>query len=590
MQLSRFALIGVSALALSLGACGQKDKGGSALKSAEMAALNLDNNDIKVFAPYFAVPERKISDTDADAALAAMGLATANPNGLSWASREGSGGTYVFTDLTSKTENDGTVLIGTATLYGVRQIKGDDDVMRPTFDRADFQILTITDEDVVFTADTLSVAKPSPAMALSIVDALNETADMGTMNFSEDDLQFGAISATNLRAKSEELDGMIEQFTWAVDDNTQRGDGEIGKISLRIVTPRVEDISAAEAPSGGTSAADAPASSDNVTTFEFEGGSVRGFNTAGFGVDKSAAGAAGMLQQLNMFDTPYDSFTLGKGEFKSSAFNLRFEGAEGQSVRTGKITTITQNMKPLTISFDAKKLAGLGGRASTAVQMIDTLGFDEMVFRSSSRSILDEANDEVRVEDGLLVMEDGFRLNLEYAAQGLKQMQATAAKQAENNRSTALRNALMTAETTEGYEDDVAAMEALMTYQSEQMNDLLGPLKIKSMRMSLEDNSIVERSLKLASEMTGQSEKNIKRSLAMAVIGAPMMGRNDLESDMLGQAASAFAGFVKEGGTLTLQIAPPEPLPLSELMEDNGGNITPERLGFTARHDTPAGP
>jgi hypothetical protein len=110
-------------------------------------------------------------------------------------------------------------------------------------------------------------------------------------------------------------------------------------------------------------------------------------------------------------------------------------------------------------------------------------------------------------------------------------------------------------------------------------------LKLRNFRLTLEDNSIVERGLKLASEMTGQSEKNIKRGLGMAVFAAAMAAQNEVQAEVYSETTEAFADFVKKGGTLTIEANPPAPFPLAPLLTEQGENIDPETLGFSASQE-----
>jgi hypothetical protein len=112
--------------------------------------------------------------------------------------------------------------------------------------------------------------------------------------------------------------------------------------------------------------------------------------------------------------------------------------------------------------------------------------------------------------------------------------------------------------------------------------DAYDPLKLRNFRLTLEDNSIVERGLKLATEMTGQSEKNIKRSLGMAVIAAAMAAENEVQAEVYSETVEAFGNFVKKGGTLTIEANPPAPFPLAPLISGQGEDIDPDTLGFSA--------
>jgi len=151
-----------------------------------------------------------------------------------------------------------------------------------------------------------------------------------------------------------------------------------------------------------------------------------------------------------------------------------------------------------------------------------------------SVTILNSEDDSMSVTDGLFKLKDGFDLNFEYAAEGLSEMTAKLQEQSNADVTTLL--------------------------------DSYDALKLRNFRLTLEDKSIVERGLKLASEMTGQSEKNIKRSLGMAVFAAALAAENDVQAEVYSETTEAFAAFVKNGGTFTIEANPPEPVSLAPLI------------------------
>jgi len=61
------------------------------------------------------------------------------------------------------------------------------------------------------------------------------------------------------------------------------------------------------------------------------------------------------------------------------------------------------------------------------------------------------------------------------------------------------------------------------------------------------------------------------------------MMASGLEGEMLGEIAGAFGSFVDNGGTLSIVIAPKEPLPMSQLADYKNSSLTMEQIGFTAK-------
>jgi len=85
--------------------------------------------------------------------------------------------------------------------------------------------------------------------------------------------------------------------------------------------------------------------------------------------------------------------------------------------------------------------------------------------------------------------------------------------------------------------------------------------------------------------MTGQSEKNIKRSLGMAVFAAAMAAENEVQAEVYSETTEAFAEFIKNGGTFTIEANPPEPFSLAPLITGQGADIDPATLGFSASQE-----
>jgi len=180
-----------------------------------------------------------------------------------------------------------------------------------------------------------------------------------------------------------------------------------------------------------------------------------------------------------------------------------------------------------------KSPTAMMGGFNPLVQLYSTLKMEDLKFdsnyvsvtskgfegKSSQTTILDSNTDTVEVKDGNFSMKDGFELSYNYGASGVKAM--TDKMQAQN------------ADKPDGFEIKTA-MEAMT---------------LNGFQMRLEDKSIVERSLKLAGEMRGASP----------------------------------GSFVDNGGTLSIVIAPKEPLPMSQLADYKNSSLTMEQIGFTAK-------
>lgn len=523
----------VSALALAslliVGGCNRGDKGQGALKSAEISALNLDKADSKVFSKHFELNDCAIEEMESLGALAGLGLGESGDSGVTYAAREITGTKITYSDLTVIDENSGAEVSSftaeRATFYCARmQDEG------PTFDRLDLKNAKIEGEDATFTFETFNVSGPSPEAAASFVEGMidpisaNETAGVS----------FDGLSLTGANMKGDGFEAQLKALAWGYErEGEAKGiaDLMVDKLNMSFTEPDTEE----------------------TTTLKFDGMSARNMVLAGF--DKfnntSPDVISNIFDGINIHQKPYDEFLVGKLTVDSAYATVDFQGIEAKATERGDIVTIKQNIKPLKITLNPKmkEIPEMG----EGYEYLETLGFETMSFSGSSVSEMDKNKDSIGVSNGLFVMDDAFRLNFEYSANGLNQM----------------------VDNLKSMSDRELNKNPMKVYES---------LKLQSLRLTLEDNSITERGLRLASKMTGQSESNLKGMLGIAALGASLAAENDLQAEVMSETASAFADFVSKGGTFTLEINPPKPFPLASLI--NGGeNVDPDDLGFSASQE-----
>ena len=517
------------AVLISVGACKAADKGQGALKSESVAALNLSKSEASVFAKYFATEDCNVDEMEALGALAGLGLGETGSNNMTFESRDFSGGLVTYRDLVVQNEDADADIFRAKTAVFHCPNMGEE---APEFARLDLTDAMVSDDDMTFTFGTLNISNPTPDAASAIVAGMTkpESNDRG-------DIGFEAVSATDITAKSDELSGSLQALSWGEtrDENGQgKADLTIGNLDVTIP--------------GQDGAQD--------MTIDFKGMSTRNMNIGRklmAGRAMSANGVVGsVVGNLNAFEKPYDELIVETMKLDSEGFKVDFGGIEGLTTEKGGVVTTRQTLKPTVISL--KPALAEVPSFQRNYEVIKSLGFETLKMSGSSVTTLDSEDDSVSVSDGLFVVEDGFTLNFEYSAEGLKEMTAKAQALAEAN-------------------------------ETPDMMAIYDPLHLRNLRLTLEDNSIVERGLKLASEMTGQSEKNIKRSLGMAVFAVAMAAENEVQAEVYSETLESFADFVKKGGTLTIEANPPTPFPLAPLLTDRGNDIDPATLGFSARQD-----
>ena len=532
MSLNRSSLLKLSvagAILLSVGACKPADKGQGALKSEGVAALNLSKGESNVFAKYFVTDACEVDDMEALGALAGLGLGENGTNGLSFKSRDIRDGIVSYRDLVLKEKGakELSFSAGSAVFHCPKM--GEE---APLFDRLDLTDVLIKDEkeNVEFTAETLNISEPTSDAARSIVESMTKPDSSGVNNVG-----FGAISITGVKIKSDELMGTLKAMSWGeMRDDKGQGTADLTLADLELTV------------SGENGAQD--------MTIDFSGLSARNVNVGNKRYTEQAMSPNGLvgsvLGNLNAFEKPYDELIVEQLKINAEGFAVDFGGIEGLTTEKSGVITTRQTLKPTQISFKPA-LADMPSFARN-YEILKSLDFETITLSGSSVTTLNKDDDSMSVSDGLFVMDDALRLNFEYSAEGLEEMTQKAQSMLDGEEGT----------------DVMAVYDAL---------------KLRDLRLTLEDNSIVSRGMKLATEMTGQSEKNIKRSLGMAVFAAALAAENEVQAEVYSETVEAFADFVKKGGTLTIEANPPAPFPLAPLFTGKGEGVDPDSLGFSAQ-------
>ena len=510
---------------LVMGGCSNKDKGPSAEKSSPGAALGLKAPSDKLFAKHFEVPSRKVSDAEGKEALGKLNLLEESGSGLSWTKTSGKNGNYSYTNLATK-DDDGQLTIAKAELVGVH-MEGE----VATFDRADFSGIKIYDEteDVTVTMKTLSVARPTPDMAKAIITSLQNIKDLDDLDLDVDDadadMGFGALGMSGMKITSDDINLSTDSLMWGEDQDTKLTDFKIKNVNFKLAEK-----------------------TDDAMT-----GTLKSFSATGIRGDifdnlpDTSKGPLGMIGGFNPLAQMYSTIKMEDLNFDSDVVEIRSKGFEGKSTEKGGVVTQRSVGEPFIIQLkDAPK----DPDAKRAYEMVKELGFDELVFQSSQTTVLDSNKDTVEVKDGFFSMKDGFKLSYNYGASGVKAM-----------------------------------TDKMKNSNGQNQPDLqaaLNDMKLKGFQLRLEDQSIVERSLKLAGKFRGAEPEQVKKELKVALSLAPLMA-GGLEGEMLGEIAGAFGDFVEDGGTLSLVMNPKEPISVTSLADYKRSNLTKSDLGFSAK-------
>lgn len=183
------------------------------------------------------------------------------------------------------------------------------------------------------------------------------------------------------------------------------------------------------------------------------------------------------------------------------------------------------------------------------------LGYQELELSGAGYQTYDEASDLTTYKKGenFWELKDGFRIDFGAQYAGAKAMAEADAS------------------------DDPADM----------LGDTLDNMIIHNMELSIDDDGFMDRAFNAYAAQSGQDPQEIRNQLTGLLAMAPMMAAGSgIDPELLTEASTALSSFVTSPKTLTIKLAPAEPLAMSTLadMEDPSA-LTKEKLGFSAANE-----
>lgn len=521
----RIALVSLAALAVA--ACGNNAEEGSSSSTPSSVAGSAD--------------------------LAPFNLASPG-EGVTVASTDIDGGLATLTDVVLAAPDGGSVTIGTLTMVSPGGTANAPEVQAVTMENVVFAA-----EDAAVNVGTITLEEPSPAIA-GLVAKLFERGDVEAPEFgSAADYGFKTFSLENV-SLTPPADAEVQIETFGIDriaftDASAESVGAMTMAGLSIV---------GELDQGPM----------NVQFGEF---SLRGLSLQGL-VDVIDAAVAEDEDAVTTalttaaFTDPYrqafDRMELKDLNANIAGLVVNMPGSVTEQRMDGGKLRQVETSQPLTIKAVSADGA-LGAQAATFLGMV---GYnDGLEFTGSAEYTGDPATDRFMIDRYEFAMTDGFKLSMNGDFGGVKEYVAALQEM----------NAMTFASLAEGDfadEDETNAM-ALEALQN---------LTIHGFSFTLEDDSLLERGLTLASTFTGESVDSLKAQVSGGAAMAPMFTPEGPLQGFAAQAAAAAAAFVNEGGSLTITFTGEEPFEASSLAAlAEGGEGAPETVPFAVTHTAP---
>ena len=538
----KYLLTGVAAITM-LTACGQKDKPDDA---AVPSGIVFSESEI----PSYSV--HKGDAGSAAAALAAMSLETSGSGNVTWDKRALNGDKAVFTGVTIVTsayeaddedeisELDGADLtVATLELDGLAMLDGE-----PSFSRILLNDITFvpTDPDEAENGSgkigSIDLVNPSP-----------ETANWVASLFSEDevpDLPEGDALAFDHWA--------VKDVDFRIDDP----DGEEGTFTIGTieVTGLKEQAAALMKLDGLTFDMFDPVEDTkmklNLASIEMRGADLGLLTDA----SEDAADPEEVSQMMNLAgqdpaNPGYESLTLNGFDMDMAGVKIdlpKLVSAVGRDKKNGVVAVKTEPFKVSLTTDEGKYGEQLAGQLAM-------LGYQELELSGAGYQTYDEASDLTTYKKGenFWELKDGFRIDFGAQYAGAKAMAEADAS------------------------DDPADM----------LGDTLDNMIIHNMELSIDDDGFMDRAFNAYAAQSGQDPQEIRNQLTGLLAMAPMMAAGSgIDPELLTEASTALSSFVTSPKTLTIKLAPAEPLAMSTLadMEDPSA-LTKEKLGFSAANE-----
>lgn len=378
---------------------GCKSKKGSADAIAD-AAVSISKKDYGDIGALLKVPTRDVSQDDAEAALKAAGLWEENKF-LTWDSRSGDAGTYIFKNISGTGDDGETLTAKTLTLAGLHMV-GD----TPFADLVDLGGVSLKDDETSLTIKNLGLTGVTLSKNLTDLGQIEDILDT-------DANAKGPTSfvMSGLKGKSDDAVFEIERLGWGQDPQDKR---------LRFAA---EDISLTGV---GNEAFTVKLDSANIRGLE----GLEGLEESGLNSLEGLAGGNGFMELLSQNSSLGDVDVKGL-DISSDVFSLALPKLNQSTRENGDLMKIDFDMPSMTISVKEKD--NLPPDALRAMAMLKSLGFSELEFSSKGQTEINKDTDLMTIKAVSLDLKDGFDLNYKGGISGFGAMQklGTGASQAD---------------------------------------------------------------------------------------------------------------------------------------------------------------
>jgi len=513
------AMGGAIAATLILGGCGDKNKTKTSKAGAAIEKIEA----------------RKVSDAEGMQALSAFSLGTSGAGKLQWDNRDGSAGNYTFTDV-KISDDDSTATVGQIEVWGAH-MAGE----QASFDKIEFRDFSARDgkDDTDVKIATIALVKPSPALAGGLAKVFG--GDKDAFDNIGGDIGFQAISFTGFNLTNDDVNMTIKSVSMGeTKDKT-------GVFSLNGLTLDGKGDGGTK-PNVKMSLGSIAVTGANLK--KYKGIMTQAMKSGGKDGDMSETAMADLMKSMNIYDPDFKTASIQDFDMNADGLLITLKSFEASANKKGGKVTMVQKMSPLVIT-PPKDSENADMQKMT--ETLASLGYESLEFTMGGKSVLDEKSDTMKGTDTYIELKDGFHLSYDFDIAGYKAFAEKAA-----------------ALSAQG--DAANPMAAL---------GMMNALQFNRLRISLRDDSIVDRGFKFAAEQQGGTADSLKTQ-AKAMLGfATMAAQDEAQQKLATEMVAALTTLIDNGGTLTIDMNPKKPINFGDI--SMGSDIDVEALGLSVK-------
>ena len=557
LLLRRSLVLAALGTALTVGACSRGGKSEVPEIAVAAESLDLSGADARALERHFQLEPRGGTEADTLAVLAALGLDGVTDG------RSINGSTASYAGWSAR-DGDTRFTAETLTLRGLHMEGGE-----PTFDALDAGGISLEEREAgasgagggdaltTGTVERLLVVEPTPEFAADLAAVLRgEDAPRAPdpLGGADGPPPFRALRLDDADIRIMDTDApgtaTLELLVVGNDEDAGTVDMIVDSVSLDIGEP------------------DTPArlalSMDGLTALDV---AVEG--RAGAPALPGPLGAASFLAPGA--DAPYREIDLGALSVDTPLFSLRTDGFEASSEEAGGGALVLRSVLMPTV-VDLKD--GAGTPLAPFMESFRANGLAEMTLKGSQTNRFDRAADRVSVENGQLEIDEGLRLDCDYALRGLQ----AAADALEASGARMPDTALL--ETEAGLDQYLTELDAFQTAQGEANGRIL----IEALDCTVQDvpgNSLVTRGYQVASDVTGRPVAVLKGSAKTLIALSSLTAQSEFQRDLMDSLGSGLIDFIDTPGqTLRIRMAPEAPVSIGTLSGPDA-SLDPLNLSVT---------